>query len=153
MLNGFTRRLKPMDILTEDQVQAIHQGALDVLWQTGVRLESKKALKLLSDHGCKVDNDEMTVRFPPSLVEECLRKCPGRFRIKARDPEKDLSIGADTVYFLPFPARTRWTRTLGKLGRQRARSSTMRSPFLMPWTTCMPCTILRRTTASQACLK
>jgi trimethylamine---corrinoid protein Co-methyltransferase len=105
MLNGFTRTLKPLDILTEDQVQAIHRGALDVLWQTGIRLENKKALKLLADHGCKVDYDAMTVRFPPGLVEECLRKCPSGFRIKARDPEKDLVLGGNTVYFLPFPGR------------------------------------------------
>ena len=105
MLNGFKRRLKPLEILTEDQVQAIHRGALDVLWQTGMRLENKKALKFLADNGCKVDYDEMTARFPPDLVEECLRKCPSGFRIKARDPEKDLVIGGNTVYFLPFPGK------------------------------------------------
>jgi len=105
MLNGFMRRLKPLEILTEDEMQAIHRGALDVLWQTGVKLESTKALELLADNGCRVDHDEMTVRFPPGLVEECLRKCPSSFRLRARDPEKDLVVGGNTVYFLPFPGR------------------------------------------------
>jgi hypothetical protein len=70
-----------------------------------MRLENKKALQLLADNGCKVDYDEMTARFPPDLVEECLRKCPSGFRVKARDPEKDLVVGGNTVYFLPFPGR------------------------------------------------
>ncbi len=105
MLKGFTRKIKPLETLTEDQLDSIHRGALDVLWQTGVRLENKKALKLLEDNGCKVDYDEMTALFPPGLVEECLRKCPSSFRVKARDPEKDLVMGANTVYFLPFPGK------------------------------------------------
>ncbi len=103
MLKGFTRNFKPLEILTEEQVEAIHRGALDVLEETGVRIEHKRALRLLEQNGCQVDYDEMRARFPPGLVEECLRRCPSSFRIKARDPEKDLVLGGNTVYFCPFP--------------------------------------------------
>lgn len=105
MLNGFMRGIKPLEMLTEDQVRAIHRGALDVLGKTGVRLEHRKALELLDANGCEVDYDEMSARFPPGLVEECMRRCPSSFRIKARDPEKDLVMGGNTVYFLPFPGK------------------------------------------------
>jgi len=43
------------------------------------------------------------VHFPPGLVEECLRKCPSNFGVKARNPKKDLIIGGDTVYFSVAP--------------------------------------------------
>jgi trimethylamine--corrinoid protein Co-methyltransferase len=103
MLRGFMRNFRPLEILTEEQVEAIHRGTLDVLQQTGVRLEHKGALEILSKHGCKVDFEGMRVRFPPGLVEECLRRCPSSFRVKARDPRYDLILGGNTVYFGSAP--------------------------------------------------
>ncbi len=100
MLRGFTRHLKPLEILTEEKVEAIHRGTLDVLWKTGVRVEHAKALKLFEDGGCKVDYGQMRVYFPSSLVEECLREAPSSFRVKARDSKNDLIIGRNTTYFV-----------------------------------------------------
>ncbi len=98
-LTGFTRRFKPLEILTDEQVEEIHRGTLEVLWTTGIRIEHKKALKLFEKAGCRVDYDEMRVRFPPSLVEEYLRNVPSHWHAKARDPRNDLIIGGDTIYF------------------------------------------------------
>lgn len=100
---GFVCNFKPLEILTEEAVESIHRGTLDVLWQTGVEFRSEKALKLFQKHDCKVDFEDRRVHFPPGLVEECLSKCPNTFPLKARDPEKDIIVGANTVYFSPFP--------------------------------------------------
>jgi len=85
MLNGFTRKFKPLEILTEEQMEAIHRGTLDVLWETGVRFESDWAIDFFQKNDCKVDRAQMRVRFPEGLVEECLRKCPSSYRFRARD--------------------------------------------------------------------
>ena len=55
MLKGFTRIFKPLEILNEEQIEAIHTGTLDVLRRTGIRFESEKALKLFEKNGCQVD--------------------------------------------------------------------------------------------------
>lgn len=102
-MKGFTRNFRPLEILTEEQFEAIHRGTLDVLEETGVRFENRKALKLFEKNSCKVNYDGMRVRFPSGLVEECLRKCPSGFRVKARNPRNDLIIGGNTVYFRTFP--------------------------------------------------
>ncbi len=99
MLKGFARNFKPLEILTEEQLQAIHRGTLDVLETTGVRVEHERALALYADHGCKVDSKENRVRIPGYLVEECLRKCPSSFTFKARDPAYDFRIGGNTLFF------------------------------------------------------
>ncbi|GAI85417.1 unnamed protein product, partial [marine sediment metagenome] len=57
-LKGFTRNFRPLEILTEEQVEAIHRGTLEVLWVTGVRVEHERALKLFESNGCKVDYDD-----------------------------------------------------------------------------------------------
>jgi trimethylamine--corrinoid protein Co-methyltransferase len=100
---GFTRKFKPLELLGDEHVVAIHRASLDVLQETGIRVEHERALELLEKNGCQVDHDEMRARFPPGLVEECVRKCPSSFRLKSRDPDKDIVIGGDTVYFMPFP--------------------------------------------------
>jgi len=102
-MKGFTRNFKPLEILTEEQVEAIHRGTLNVLEKSGVKFEHKRALKLFEQNGCKVDYDEMRVKIPSGLVEECLRKAPSSFCIKAREPENDLQLGGNTLYFEPFP--------------------------------------------------
>ncbi|MHB8278360.1 MAG: trimethylamine methyltransferase family protein [Candidatus Humimicrobiaceae bacterium] len=103
MNKGFVRNFKPLEILTEENLEALHKATLDVLYETGIRFESEKALKLFEKNGCKVDFENKRVRFPQGLVEECLRKCPSSFRVKARDPKKDLILGGDTVYFASSP--------------------------------------------------
>jgi len=86
-------------MLTDDQVQAMHRAILDVLWDTGIRIEDRWALDFLARHGCSVDHDLMRVRFPFALVEECLQKTPRRFVLKAPNPDNDLEIGGDRLYF------------------------------------------------------
>jgi trimethylamine--corrinoid protein Co-methyltransferase len=103
MLKGFTRRFKPLELLTEEQVRAIHKAVLDVLRETGATFHSDRALKDLERNGCMVDYEEKRVRFPEYLVEEAIRRCPSSYRIKARDPKDGVIFGGDTVYFQNFP--------------------------------------------------
>jgi len=104
-LKGFTRNFKPLELLTEEEVEAIHRGTLEVLWVTGVSVQHQRALKLFEKNGCKVDYDDMRVRMPPALVEECLRKVPSSFHAKARDCKNSLMVGNDTLYLAVAPGQ------------------------------------------------
>jgi trimethylamine--corrinoid protein Co-methyltransferase len=100
MLEGFTRKYPPMELLTPEEVESIHRGALYTLEKTGMRVEHERILKLLEANGCTVDYDANRVRIPPAVVEECVRMCPSTFRLRARDPNLDLMVGGDIVYFM-----------------------------------------------------
>jgi trimethylamine--corrinoid protein Co-methyltransferase len=99
---GIVRNFKPLNILTEEQVEEIHRGALDVLEVTGVQVESEKALKIYEKGGCRVDYEDHRVRFPPGLVVGCIRRCPTSFHMKALDPKNDLILGGNVVYSALF---------------------------------------------------
>jgi len=90
---------RPLNILTEDEVKRIHYGALEVMEKTGVVFHHNKALEILGDAGCNVDNEKELVRFPNYLVEECLAKCPRRVLLKGRTPEHDVVVGDPYVHF------------------------------------------------------
>jgi trimethylamine--corrinoid protein Co-methyltransferase len=96
---GFTLKLRPLEVLPEDKLDLIHQAVLDVLRETGVRMESPWALDFLAAHGCRVDREAMRVRFPAELVEGCLAQAPHSFRCRAPDPANDLLMAGGTVYF------------------------------------------------------
>jgi len=100
---GFKRKFPPLEILSKEDVEHIKQASLDILRETGMVIEHKGALKLLEENDCIVDYDTMRVRFPESLVQECIRRCPDTFRVKAREPENDLIFGGNTTYFMSTP--------------------------------------------------
>lgn len=98
---GFTRNFRPLEILNETQIEDIHRGSLYILEETGCAFLEDGSLELLKKAGCIVNFDTKIVKFPPALVEECIRKCPSSFRIKARDPKDDIIVGGNTIYFTP----------------------------------------------------
>ena len=100
MLKGFERNISALNILNAEQMEALHRGAMEVLASTGIVVKHTKALKACEEHGCKVDFEEQRVKIPTWLVEESLRKCPSSYTIKARDPQNDVRIGGNTMYFL-----------------------------------------------------
>lgn len=99
-MKGFVRKFKSLEMLSEEQVESIHQGTLQVLEETGIRFEHEKAMDIFEANGCKVDRERKRVCFPATLVEKCLSLCPRSFSVKAREPKHDLVIGGDTLYFI-----------------------------------------------------
>jgi trimethylamine:corrinoid methyltransferase-like protein len=44
MLTGFTRKFKPLKIVSDEEIESIHRGGLYVLEKTGMRIEHDRAL-------------------------------------------------------------------------------------------------------------
>lgn len=79
-----------MTVLTEDEVIRIHEATLHVLENTGVRVDSDKAIKILVQHGAKADGTR--VRMPKAMVEEAIRKVQKEVILAARDPKYSLTL-------------------------------------------------------------
>ncbi|UCB45834.1 MAG: trimethylamine methyltransferase family protein [Spirochaetota bacterium] len=100
MLRGFERKIKPMDIVSAREVEQIHKETLKVLERTGINFLHQNSLELMKDGGCSVDSDTKRVKIPGWLVEECIKKTPGSFELKARDRKNDLNVGGNRLYYL-----------------------------------------------------
>jgi trimethylamine--corrinoid protein Co-methyltransferase len=57
-------------VLTQSQVEDIHRAALQVLHETGARVESQELLTLLGEFGGEPDHDVERIRFSPAWVEQ-----------------------------------------------------------------------------------
>jgi len=90
---------KPVELLSNEALEMIHEKSLDILNAIGVKFEWEPALRVLQEAGCTVDFIKQLVKFPPDTVEDALKKCPNSFMIKARNPGNTLEFKKNKVYF------------------------------------------------------
>jgi trimethylamine--corrinoid protein Co-methyltransferase len=90
---------RPIEVLSADQVEAIHNASLRVLSDLGMEFLGDQALDLLQKAGATVDRATRRVRFDPAMVTELVGKAPKRFVLHARNPAHDLVIGGNATVF------------------------------------------------------
>ena len=91
--------LAPVNIISDDEIEFIHQSSLEILRDIGVKVDDQRALNLLTEVGAQIDTSTNQVRFDPDLVESMLTDLPSTFTIHARDPEKTLKVGGNNLSF------------------------------------------------------
>ncbi|MDX1401744.1 MAG: trimethylamine methyltransferase family protein, partial [Kiloniellales bacterium] len=82
---------RPIEVLSADQIEAIHHASLRVLSEAGIKVLGSDARHIYRTAGADVDNDQELVRFDPAMVEDLVAKVPSVFTIKARNPKKSLT--------------------------------------------------------------
>lgn len=80
------------NILTDEQIQRIHETSLAVLEKTGIFLDHRQAQEILAGHGARVSNNKKKVFLPRDLVEKMLQKTPSSFVCGAGEPRFDLEM-------------------------------------------------------------
>lgn len=89
----------PMRLLSDDQVEAIHQASLRILSELGIELMSAEARDLFSAAGALVDETTQIVRLDPALIESLISTAPSEFTLTSRNPDKRLVFGGDYMAF------------------------------------------------------
>ncbi len=91
-----------LNMLTRDELDTLHLATMDVLRNTGIKVESKQAQKLFAEGGADVDFDSGLVRMPSYMVEDAIRTAPPSVRLAGRKPEKDYVVEGSRVGFVNF---------------------------------------------------
>ncbi len=93
-----------LDILTDDEVQLLHQSTLEILGDVGINVYSEEAVEIFHGAGAAVERNHhrTTVRLKPELVERAIFSAPGRIVYHGRDPAKDYRVSPDKVGFTTF---------------------------------------------------
>lgn len=94
----WTRRLH-LDVLSEEQAEAIHDAALRLLEEVGVRFPFEPALRRFREAGCATQGD--LVRLDRAFVAERLAQAPSSFTVHARNPERSVVIGGEHLCLAP----------------------------------------------------
>ena len=77
---------RPLEFLSADQVEAIHDASLQLLETVGIEFLSPRALDVLAEAGAEVDRPAQMVRFDRDLVQALVARAPETFTLTPRNP-------------------------------------------------------------------
>ena len=82
------------ELLTQEQVERIHQASLEILEEVGLKVRYEPAREVFAKHGCSVDGER--VKLPREVVEKYRKMAPPTFTFHGRDPKFDKTIPNDS---------------------------------------------------------
>lgn len=84
-------------LVSDDELEAIHETSLTILSEIGVDFLSAEARNIVASAGAEVNGER--VRIGRQLIESSLATVPSQFTLHARNPANNMLIGADRMYF------------------------------------------------------
>ena len=89
----FTNPLPPTPLISDDEVEAIHEAALALLETVGLRCGIPEALALLAAAGARVDHAEGRARLGREIVEHALQSVPSAITLTPRNAARAVKLG------------------------------------------------------------
>ncbi|MGE4246894.1 MAG: trimethylamine methyltransferase family protein, partial [Parvibaculaceae bacterium] len=93
------RLFPPLEIVSADQLEAIHNASLTVLEDIGMEITLSQARDVFAMAGAKIEGER--VRIGREIITEAIRSAPSEFTLHARNPEHSIRIGGDWIAFCP----------------------------------------------------
>ena len=84
-------------MLSDEQIQSIHQTSLDILAQTGIVMKNPLARELLLEAGAQ--ESENRIKIPEFLVMDAIASAPSRIPMYNRLGEPTMPLEAGKVFF------------------------------------------------------
>lgn len=97
-MNQSANEAPMFQVLTEDQIERIYFGALDVLEISGGRVFHEEMLDLFRKSDAVV-SEENRVKVPTSLAEQALRCCPSKTALTGRNGKRSVKVQKNQVSF------------------------------------------------------
>ncbi|MBW2151717.1 MAG: trimethylamine methyltransferase family protein [Deltaproteobacteria bacterium] len=84
--------------LSEADVVKIHEGALRILAEAGLKVPNARAFNIYKRAGAQVHSETQTIRLPLSMVERALADAPSQILLAGREESNDLLLVDRAVY-------------------------------------------------------
>ena len=88
---------QPVNIISEDNVQAIHSHSMDILEKIGIEILSPRAISIFKKAGARIDGERVYVGR--DIIEHAIKTAPSQFILYARNPAHNVIIGGDYMAF------------------------------------------------------
>ncbi|RWL87110.1 MAG: trimethylamine methyltransferase [Mesorhizobium sp.] len=92
--------LQPQRSFSDDQIATLHDTALRVLENLGMRVLNEEALAYFRKAGAKVDTSSSTVFIDRGLVRQALASAPASFALAGGSSDRDIQIGGSSTAFV-----------------------------------------------------
>ncbi len=85
---------------SDDRVEAIHETALRVVEELGIRVINDEARSVFKSAGAEVDESTQMVNIDRELVEQALQTAPSEFILHGARSESNVTLGGDNIAFV-----------------------------------------------------
>jgi len=92
-------RFAPTPVVSEDELEAIHDASLTILEEMGMDFMHPQAREILKKAGADVVDGSDRVRFDRNLILQSIKTCPSEFTLHARNPQRNVQIGGKNLVF------------------------------------------------------
>ena len=89
----------PIEILSSDNLELIHDGAMRILEEIGLEVLNERALAMYEADGARVDWDRQCVFIDRNHVMKRLQTVPSEFTLYAPNADRNRLIGGNAVNF------------------------------------------------------
>ena len=93
--------LPQLKVLSNSEIELMHENAVGVLENAGVVFAYEEALDILEEAGCTVNRETQKVKFTRGLIEKCIETAPGSFDLYDRDGDYYCKFGDSQSRFNP----------------------------------------------------
>ncbi|HET6430156.1 MAG TPA: trimethylamine methyltransferase family protein [Phycisphaerae bacterium] len=95
--------LEPVRFLTTNEMETVHDSALAILSEVGMRIDHDEALDCLAEAGCEVNRDARVAKFPRKVVQGWVDRMRREFAERV-EPE-GMAVRYSQVRFRAEPLR------------------------------------------------
>jgi len=88
-------------VFSDDEVASIHDTALRVIEELGMRVLLPAGRDLLKKAGATVDEDTWMVKVDRGIVEQAIKSAPSSFDVEGGAPGRSVTYGDDMLIFAP----------------------------------------------------
>jgi len=85
---------------SQDRLEAIHDTALRVIEELGIKVLNDEARAIFRDAGARVDEATLMVNIDRELVASALQSAPSEFVLHGRGEDCNVTLGGDNVAFV-----------------------------------------------------
>ena len=91
----------PIEVLSDDDLDLIHDGSMRILEDIGLEILNERALGLYEADGAKVDWDLQLVYLDRESIMARLQTVPSEFIMHSRNAERNRLVGRNAINFTP----------------------------------------------------
>jgi trimethylamine---corrinoid protein Co-methyltransferase len=104
-------------VLSDTQIEKIHNVSLRILEEVGVEIPHKEVLSRFADAGAKIDVDKPRVRIPADIVVKCVRQAKKQYTLYGRDISKKACFGQGIRNYNTIAGEALWVDEIGQVRR------------------------------------
>ncbi|MFT5220607.1 MAG: trimethylamine--corrinoid protein Co-methyltransferase [Planctomycetota bacterium] len=86
---------------SEDRVQAIHQTALRVVAELGIKVLNAEAREYFCQAGAEVNETSQMVTIDSTIIESAIKTAPSEFTLHGASEKTNVILGGDHIAFVP----------------------------------------------------